>query len=158
MRVPVTLYSRLLSFFFLSDSVAIGVMEEFALPWNLAVAKCTVLEFRVCHRRVDLPSLSFHGALMMTEHPGVAAGLDPWLRCQHVPASAFGREQPLQRQHLCSRPCHGLSWWMTADMRDDLLWLPGLGLGFLILPRQQGWLVLSRQYGEAAVDAIKGTC
>lgn len=26
---------------------------------------------------------------MMTEHPGVAAGLDSWLGCQHVPASAL---------------------------------------------------------------------
>lgn len=31
------------SYFFLSISVVIGVMEDFVVPWNLAVPKCTVL-------------------------------------------------------------------------------------------------------------------
>lgn len=67
---------------------------------------------------------------MMTEHPGVAAGLDSWLCCQCVPAPAL-REGSSQAKAAsvalggggsggCALVLLCQPWWMTADMGDSL--------------------------------------
>lgn len=68
---------------------------------------------------------------MMTEHPGVDAGFNSWLCCQHAPASVLQEGSNLREDCIYApwgwtisghaMVMFPLPWWMAADARGDLL-------------------------------------